>query len=180
MTPAEQLTHWVKQKYEGRLIKSTYKPYFIHLQFVAEQAGKATNFGYEIGLCHDIFEDFAIKPVELAETLISFGYTDTEAAYITNAVTELTDVFTAAAYPDLGKKERKEQEAARLATISPAAQTVKYCDLIYNIGWVMHYDREHAKKYLKKKQLLVTNMLRGDKILRQKALQLIWNSLGEL
>ncbi|ASU35484.1 hypothetical protein [Mucilaginibacter xinganensis] len=180
MTPAEQLTHWVKKKYEGRLLKSTYKPYFIHLQFVAEQAGKATNLGYEIGLCHDIFEDLAITPGELIATLIGFGYADSEAGHIAACVQELTDFFTAAAYPGLGKKERKEREAARLATISPAAQTVKYCDLIYNIDWVMQYDREHAKKYLKRKQQLVIDMVKGDESLRQKALQLIWNSLGEI
>jgi hypothetical protein len=65
-------------------------------------------------------------------------------------------------------------------TISPDAQTVKYCDLIYNIGWVLQYGQKHAEEYLKKKQLLVSGMSKGDTGLRQKALDLISNALATL
>ncbi|OKS86488.1 hypothetical protein [Mucilaginibacter polytrichastri] len=180
MSTAEQLTQWIKLQHEGQLIKRTNQPYFAHLLAVAEMAGKATALGYEIGLCHDLFEETNNTVDTLLGALKSFGYNDENANHITGAVIALTDVFTAAAYPDLSKKDRKKREAKRLVTISPDAQTVKYCDLIYNIGWVLEYDEKHAKKYLKKKRKLLKAMLGGDQRLREDALKIIDKALDKL
>jgi len=177
MKPAEQLANWVEEKHRGQLIRDTEEPYFMHLVTVAEMAGPATLFGYEIGLCHDLLEDTSTTQNELHEALVSFNYDKTDTDYITACVVELTDVYTSAAYPHLGKKARKEKEALRLSAISPAAQTVKYCDLIYNINWMLHHDRKHAAKYLKRKKHLVTCMSEGDEGLRQKALETINDGL---
>jgi (p)ppGpp synthase/HD superfamily hydrolase len=173
----DQLLCWVKQKHEGQTIKRTDLPYLNHLVAVATLAGPVTVLGYEIGLCHDLLEDTPTSENELRGTLISLGYPDLEADYITACVVELTDAFTAAAYPGLNKKSRKTKEAMRLLTISPGAQTVKYADLIDNIGWVLAHDRENAATYLQKKQALLSGMTGGDQSLRQKALDMIRKGL---
>lgn len=180
MTPVERLTVWVQRKHEGQVIKGTEDLYFKHVTAVAEMAEPLVKWGYEIGLCHDLLEDTPTSESELLEALIGFGYTDADAGFIAACVTELTDVFTAGAYPRLSKKARKEKEATRLVTISPAAQTVKYCDLADNIRWVLQHDQKHALQYLRKKQLLLAGMLSGDKGMRQKVLDLIDNGLKAL
>lgn len=177
MTRAATLAEWVSRKHQGQIIRRTTEPYFNHLTAVAEMAGAAVALGYEIGLCHDLLEDTSTTSAELFDALLSFGYTDTEAQLITGCVAELTDVYTRAAYPDLSKPERKARESARLLHISAIAQTVKYGDLIYNIDWVVKYDRKHARKYLLKKQLLLTDLTQGDDTLRQLALDKIHSAL---
>jgi hypothetical protein len=74
--------------------------------------------------------------------LSDFGYRNADARHIACCVAELSDVFTRKAFPGMRKKERKKNEARRLAGISADAQTVKYADLIYNINWMMIYDQK--------------------------------------
>ncbi|GAC1313646.1 MAG: hypothetical protein NVSMB24_37160 [Mucilaginibacter sp.] len=180
MTPPELLTKWVAKKHDGQVIKSTAHPYCNHPVVVATLAKPAFALGYEIGLCHDLLEDTDTTKNELLDILLNFEYSDAEARIITTRVVELTDVFTAAAYPGLGKAARKELEAKRLQTISPEAQTVKYCDLVDNIDWVLKHDQKRAKQYLLKKQFLLADMALGDKELRQLALNLIQQGLFNL
>lgn len=170
---AELLTNWVALKHKGQKKKYTGEPYLTHLIAVAEMAKPVTMLGYEIGLCHDLFEDTKTTESELFEALLSFKYDELAANYITSRVAELTDVFTSTAYPGLSREARKEREALRLLTISAGAQTVKYCDLIYNMELVLLYDRENAEQYLKKKKLLLFGMVVGDKDMHQKALETI-------
>ena len=172
MNARAQLTVWIRQQYAGQKIKRSGEPYFNHLVAVAETAA-FVEFGYEIGLCHDLLEDTTTTAAQLITALINLGYTAGDAEYITGCVVELTDVFTKAAYSDLSKSRRKEKEATRLATISAAAQTVKYADLIYNIDWVMQYDRQKAASYLAKKRLLIITMDSGNADLRKQLLVLI-------
>lgn len=176
MSRADKLLGWVKQRHQGQLIKHTTEPYVNHLIEVAEIAS-VTPLGYEIGLCHDLFEETGTSKIELHSALTCFGYTDQEANLITGCTIELTDVFTKRNYPDLKKKARKAKEAARLVTISAAAQTVKYGDLIYNIAWMLKYDVKHAAKYLRKKQLLLVTMTNGDPDLYLKALRIADDAL---
>jgi hypothetical protein len=146
---------------------------------VAEMGARVTILGYEIGLCHDLLEDTETTAAELLTTLAQFNYNMEEASYITSTVVALTDVYTSAAYPGLSKEARKEKEASRLCKVSPGAQTVKYCDLIDNIKWVLQHDRKHAFEYLKKKLALLDGMVAGDKEIRQKALDMIYNGLKD-
>jgi len=175
--PAELLTQWVAKKHRRQTKKYTGDPYFTHLESVAAMAKPATLMGYEIGLCHDILEDTSVTRNELFEALLDFGYNDMEANYITVRVVELTDVFKSSSYPGLNRVERKEKEAQRLMTISPGAQTVKYCDLIDNMPLVIKYDEEHAIEYLRKKKLLLAGMVDGDKSLRKTAMGIIEKGL---
>ncbi|TDQ08258.1 metal-dependent phosphohydrolase [Pedobacter metabolipauper] len=173
----KQLFEWVTWKHAGQLIKQTNEPYTNHLIAVAKLAGPFVELGYEIGLCHDLLEDTDTTDTGLKEALLNIGYTDAEAGLITRGVVELTDVYTKTSYPDLSKKERKERESKRLLSISPAAQTVKYADLIYNINWVLKYDRKDAYRYLEKKQRLLADLTRGNDTLRQQALKAIFLGL---
>jgi len=151
------------------MIKSTSDPYLDHLLFVANKAGPLTCYGYEIGLCHDLLEKTAATAPVLQDALLSSGYAD--ACYIVNCVVELTRK----ADPALGKKDRKTQETARLQGISPAAQTVKYADLLYNIGWVARFEKRKAKKiaYLKRKRRLLLHLDKGAPSLLAEALTMI-------
>ncbi|MFC0513480.1 hypothetical protein ACFFGT_04685 [Mucilaginibacter angelicae] len=176
MNRTDKLLNWIKQRHEGQLIRRTTEPYVNHLVAVAELAS-VIPLGYETGLCHDLFEETETTKMELYSALTTFGYTDPEAHFILNCTIELTDVFTKKNYPDLKKKARKAKEAARLTTISSAAQTVKYGDMIYNIGWVLKYDLKHAGKYLRKKQLFLTSMTNGDQDLHQRALKIVDDAL---
>jgi len=181
MKPAELLAHWVDDKHRGQLIKKTNDPYFTHLLAVAEMAAPLVLFGYQIGLCHDLLEDTRTTIDELKSALTSFGYAAEDAGYITFTVVELTDVYTSVAFPSLTKQERKEREAQRLYTVSPAAQTIKYCDLADNIKWVLqHNNREHAIQYLEKKEHLVTALTAGHPEMRRKVLDVIQNDLRVL
>lgn len=179
MNRANKLLNWIKQQHKGQLIRRTAEPYINHLVAVAELAS-VSPLGYEAGLCHDLFEETETTKNELSLALTGLGYAEQEADLIVNCSIELTDVFTKKNYPDLKKKIRKKMEAERLATISPVSQTVKYGDLIYNVGWVMKYDPKHAEKYLRKKQFLLASMTKGDRNLHQQALNIVDGAIRSL
>lgn len=178
MTAAEKLADWVADQHSGQLIRKTCISYFSHLMAVASCATSAAKLGYEVGLCHDLLEDTATTKDGLLQALLQFGYPASEAILITNAVVELTDVYTKNAYPYLSKTKRKKLESKRLLTISALAQTVKYADLMDNMRWMLVYDLKHAKKYLKKKRHLIMGLNRGDRNLQQQALALAGKSLS--
>ncbi|WP_293305265.1 hypothetical protein [Pedobacter sp. UBA5917] len=173
MIGSEQLANWVAEKHRDQLIKCTHLPYFDHLNKVAQLVKDVVKWGYEIGLCHDLLEDTNTTGTELKEALIRFGYDIDAAEFIVGNVTELTDVFTKTAYPDLSKKQRKNLENKRLQTLGTTAQTVKYADLIDNAAWMMKYDTKHAAKYLKKKAVLLLDLKAGNNQLRQQAMEII-------
>ena len=118
MVDREQLRDWVREQHAGQFIKYTDKPYFEHLEYVAEKAENKALLAYEIGLCHDLFEETKISAGQLMVVLTSFGYGEAEVVHITDSVTELTDKFTKKAYPDLSKIERKRREAERLGLMA--------------------------------------------------------------
>ena len=67
--------------------KYTEEPYFNHLVAVAKNCSfHNIKYGYEIGLCHDLFEDTAMLPHEFIEIIVGFGYAKNEAEIISNAV----------------------------------------------------------------------------------------------
>lgn len=177
MTASEKLAGWVAEKHDGQLIKRTKEPYFNHVLAVADMARQGTEYGYEIGLCHDLLEDTQTSQAELESTLLNFGYSASSAQQITSCVVQLTDVYTAKDFPELSKSARKNREFIRLGTITAEAQTVKYADLIYNLNWVLQYDEKHALKYLLKKQQLLTELKLGNPELREQAFTVIRQAL---
>jgi len=168
----QQLLAWVAEQHAGQLIKQTTEPYLDHLAAVAETAD-IMPLGYETGLCHDLLEETSVSTSTLLSSLIHFGYEEAAAGAIVSSVIELTHVFTKNAYPDWRKSDRKAKEAERLAGTGPLTQTVACADLIYNIGWMLAYDPQHAKKYLKKKRKLLLRLTHADPSLQSQALQKI-------
>lgn len=167
------LRDWVAQQHRGQLIRRTTEPYINHLLRVAEMAAPYISLGYEVGLCHDLPEKTGITPQSLFQALRQINYAKNEAEQITDAVVELTDVYTKVDYPELKKKLRKVKEEERLLTISPLAQTVKYADLYDNILWMVRFDREKAPAYLERKKDLIIKMVAGNPVLQRKVLELI-------
>eukprot|EP01037_Dinobryon_pediforme_P011471 gene11471-11565_t len=108
-----------KRKYTG-------DPYVNHLIAVAEMADGRCEFGWEIGLCHDLFEDTTCNLPDLYEALQQFGYDEPSADFICDRVDDLTDVYTAENSPELNRKHRKHLEALRLHYIHPDSQTDEF------------------------------------------------------
>lgn len=154
-----------KRKYTG-------EPYIVHLMAVAECADQnGLVYGYEIGLCHDLFEDTACTDDQLRTALVSYGYRNDECDFIIQGTWDLTDKFVAVDYPNFNRKQRKEMEVERLATISPNSQSIKYCDLIDNTKSIVQYDQKFAKVYLNEKENMLKVMNKGKNQLYNEALK---------
>lgn len=147
--------HGQKRKYTG-------EPYFTHCVAVANMADGKCRFGYEIALCHDLFEDTNCSHKELQDALIRFGYFRNEAEYIVDCVVQLTDIYTSEDFPEVNRAKRKELESNRLHKIGYEAQTVKYCDLIHNTESIVKYDKGFAVKYLAEKATILKGMNKGN------------------
>lgn len=166
MTRREKLIEFVIIQHGTQVRKYTGEPYVVHLLAVARTAEEVTGvmFGFEIGLCHDLIEDVKDFTYEkLHSFLLSIDYNLTESFFICDGVEELTDVFTAEAYPDMNRKSRKEAEAKRQGTISPNSQSIKYCDLINNTESIVEHDLGFAQVYLEEKGSILKYMIGGNK-----------------
>ena len=161
--------------------KYTQEPYFNHLVAVAKNCTfHNIKYGFEIGLCHDLFEDTAMLPHQFIEIIVGFGYGKKEAEIISNVVLELTNKYTTIDYPELNRKERSEFESDRLANVSELAQNVKCCDIMDNCKDIVNKDHEFATHYLVEKESAVKKMkninefiqLRVDDILFKSSLEL--------
>lgn len=183
MNQRDKLIQFVKAQHGAQLRKYTNEPYFNHLLAVAEMADNKCAFGFEIGLCHDILEDFEYTNCvssQLLQALVDCGYGENTAAYIVLGVIELTDLYTSEAEPNMNRKARKHLESIRLHSISPDSQTVKYCDLINNTESIVKYDPGFAVKYLAEKREILAGMNQGDSELYKKCLEVLHQAEMEL
>lgn len=163
------LLDWIKVRYQDVTIPVSGGPYLEHVETVATLAGRYSDLGYEIGLSHDLLEDRICTADVLEAALMACGYHPDETAVIISATRELSDVYTKQAYPILSKKQRHRKEDERLTTLSAAAQTVKYADLVYNIAWTLRYQQKGVRSYLRRKYRLLKKMDQGDPALRKLA-----------
>lgn len=157
------LTKFVSTAHGKQVRKYTGDPYVTHLLNVANMA--YTNgivFGYEIGLCHDLFEDTKTTEFELRTKLSQLEYSKHEIQFIVDSVWELTDVYTKENFPQLNREARKKLESERLWNISPNSQSVKYCDLLDNLSTIDVYDPGFAVVYKKEKEYLLRQMIHGN------------------
>ena len=139
---------------------------------VAECAEKnGLEFGYEIGLCHDLFEDTACTDEQLRTALQEYNYTPSEIEFILEGTWDLTDKFTSADYPIFNRKQRKAMEVERLSAVSANSQAIKYCDLIDNTKSIVQHDKGFARVYLKEKANLLKVMNEGNKFLYEQAVK---------
>ncbi|MDZ7849217.1 MAG: hypothetical protein U5L96_22245 [Owenweeksia sp.] len=69
-------------------------------------------------------------------------------------------------------------EADRLARISPAAQTIKYADIIDNTHEIMQHDPHFGRVFSLECQLKLHLMTNGEPALRKSALSTVQTNLA--
>lgn len=139
--------HW------GQRRKYTEEPYVCHcLEVVSILAsfGHTDDTILSAAVLHDVIEDCDVLPSDLIRI---HGIDST----VVDLVQELTEPARTG-----NRATRKAEEAQRLATISPVAQTIKYADLISNTHSITVYDPDFAKVYLREKAAILEVMDKGD------------------
>lgn len=142
--------------------KYTGEPYIVHPIDVMMKVTEAVQYDEHMlaaAVLHDVVEDTKVK---LWEVEANFG------VHVSTLVHELTE-------PEWegNRAARKLLERERLATISPAAQTVKLADLISNSNSIVALDHDFAKVYLREKAAILQVMKQGDQGLWQRAWEII-------
>jgi len=178
----EKLLQFVKEQHGEQVRKYTGEPYWHHLVSVAELADKylLEDGVIEIALCHDLFEDTPCTQNKLESALLSYGYSSSEAIFISNGAVDLTDKFTPEYYPKFNRQQRKIMEAERLGEIHPLSQSIKYADLIDNTISIVKYDKGFAVKYLQEKIRVLDKMRNGNINLLIDCCYTLKNALNEM
>lgn len=156
-------------------------PYIVHPVRVMEslKAYGATRPMLAAALLHDVLEDTPVSPVEMytfLKTLLPVH----EAEHVLKMVTELTDVFIHASYPQWNRRVRKEKELERVIQISPDAQTVKYADILDNSTEIVAHDPDFATRYLLESRAILQNATKGHPELQQRALEVVAQGLERM
>lgn len=136
--------------------KYVHTPYIEHPEAVAAMVAL---YGGDEGMIaaawlHDVVEDTSVT---LALVRQEFGDD------VAGLVEALTDAQTPA---DGNRAIRKRRAAETLAVAGGRAQTIKYADLIHNVGTIVEHDPGFARVYLREKRELLDMMRDGDPGLR--------------
>jgi (p)ppGpp synthase/HD superfamily hydrolase len=130
-------------------------------------------------LLHDVLEDTPVRKDEMHDFLRSVMNAH-DADQAMHLVVELTDVYTKAKYRQWNRRKRREKEAVRLSQVSADAQTIKYADIIDNCIDIVKADPDFASVFLRECKMLMDKMTRGNAELRQQAIEVVDNELGQL
>jgi len=150
---------FVQKQHGDQTRKYTGDPYWYHLLNVANLLYSDDKRHLVVtGLAHDLYEDTDTTPSQLYNAIISCGYGSAYAVLVHTQVTELTDVYTSKAFPNLNRAQRKELEATRLGYTSIAAQNVKLADMCDNSSSILEHDPSFAEVYLKEKQNILSEI----------------------
>lgn len=139
----------------GQSRKYTGVPYADHLGEVAYITSLDTEDARNIAAAwlHDTVEDTYYKQDKgkslITDLIRDFSVDESDALYILDTVTHLTDVYTSENYPEMNRAERKREEAHRLASAPVHAKRIKLADHISNLNDVAHFDKGFAKVYVK-------------------------------
>lgn len=98
-------------------------------------------------LLHDVLEDTEVGSTEMLEFLRTI-MDEGDAQETLALVTDLTDVYVKADYPQWNRKLRKSKEQERIAGTSPKSQTIKYADIIDNTREITSHDPNFAPRFL--------------------------------
>ena len=177
----QKMYFFIQKEFNLYKRKYTKEPYFNHLIAIAQNcAFHNLNYGFEIGLCHDLFEDTKMLPHEFIEIIAGFGYSKTEAELISNIVLELTNQYTTLDYPKLKIDQRREFESDRLANVSELAQNVKCCDIMDNCKDVVEKNYEFGIYYLIVKESAVKKMKNVNEFIRLRVDDILFKANTEL
>ncbi|HEX7857528.1 MAG TPA: HD domain-containing protein [Sphingobium sp.] len=149
----------------GQVRKYTGEPYINHPIEVMELVKTAAHFSDDMlaaALLHDTVEDTPVTQEDIERV---FGPS------VASLVHELTDQCHVG-----NRATRKSAEAARPATISPEAQTVKLADLISNSRSILEHDPGFARVYIQEKARVLEVMTAGDASLYRQARMMIASS----
>lgn len=148
----------------GQRRKYTGEPYIVHpaevATIVAGVLGSTPNMVAAAWL-HDVVEDTSCT---FNDIHMAFGID------IATLVGWLTDVSK----PEDGPRWlRKKMDREHTAAAPAEAQTVKLADLIANTRSIVAHDPKFAKVYLEEKRLLLEVLIKGDKILLDRARKVV-------
>jgi len=146
--------------HEGQKRKYTGDDYIIHpitVSLMVQDNGGDQNMVLA-ALLHDVLEDTTVTHEELRTFLYKTLSNSIDAEDVLQLVVDLTDVYTAEAFPDLNRKKRKQEEAFRLAYSSKRAKQIKAEDIKHNSESITKHDPKFAKVFLEEKELLMNYM----------------------
>lgn len=155
------------RKYSG-------EPYWVHTDAVAAQVASVGGTEEMVAAAHlhDYREDVVTRLQEekrFAELEAFELEYNTFPQEVRDYVTDLTDVYTKAAYPKLNRKERHALENKRLALVSDNSKTIKLADLINNTESIVAEDVGFARVYLAEKLELLPLLTEGHPALLNQA-----------
>lgn len=130
-------------------------------------------------LLHDVLEDTSVTR-EKMEDALSKVMSPAQVQTTIQLVVDLTDIFIKKNYPRLDRRSRKDREAARLSSVAPEAQSIKYADIIDNVTDIMREDTNFAKVYVREAKKMLVEMKAGHPVLRERAMTLVDKCLREL
>ena len=141
-------------------------------------------YGYPLpvlaaAILHDVLEDTAVKPEELNRFLQTV-MNKADSYHTFKLTEELTDVYSKDNYPLMNRRKRKENEIMRLEKVSAEAQTIKYPDIIDNAKDIAKNDTDFAPVFLRECRVLLGKMKKGNRELRQKAVEIIEKETNKL
>ncbi len=150
--------------------KYTGEPYIIHPIAVAQTVALVTDDVNMISAAflHDVIEDTDRTYEDIKDA--GFGYD------IAELVLGMTDVSVS---EDGNRETRKRLDRDHLAVQSSQVQTIKLADLIDNSKSIIMYGGKFAPVYMAEKKLLLEVLTKGDKSLRETALEIVKNFGGK-
>lgn len=145
-------------------------PYIVHPEAVANII-RTINHSEEMiaaSWLHDVVEDCDVTLEDIEK---EFG----------QEVRDLVEMLTDVSKPSDGnRKIRKAIDHEHSAKASPDGQTIKVADLIHNSLDILQNDKNFARVFLKEKKLLLKVLDKADKILLDRAYEILKNGYIEL
>lgn len=177
----EEITDFATMAHAGQVRKYAQEPYIKHPIRVMQQCRLYVKDMpvAAAALLHDVLEDTAVSKDELS-AFLHRTLQPTEAQHSILLVEQLTDVFTKNDYPHLNRRQRKNKEYDRLASIHEDAQTIKYADIIDNSRDKAIPENNSAEKLLTGYKLLLQKIPNGHPALYELANIAVNNALQEL
>lgn len=160
--------------------KYTPERYIVHPIRVMERCKSFTTDTVILAaaVLHDVLEDTDVDQRALLNFLNGV-MEERKAKRTLQLVVELTDVYVKSNYPDWNRRKRRAMEALRLERTSQEAQSIKYADILDNIGELPE-DNEFNIVFLKERQNLLKKLNKGEPWLYEQTVAEVDKRLKEL
>jgi (p)ppGpp synthase/HD superfamily hydrolase len=177
----EKVKAFAREAHGEQRRKYAPEPYIAHLVRVMETCREYTQDAVVLSaaLLHDVLEDTPYRQQHLL-AFLNQHMPPAAAGRTVELVTELTDVYVKAAYPQWNRRKRKARELERLEKTSADSQTIKYADIIDNCREIVRQDPLFARVFLSECNTLLKKLTRGNHTLYQQAVETVQQGLREL